>query len=113
MLLYNKMELGDLNANFTLEVESQVKKKFFMYHSLLFSFHIDTSFSSLSSSPLYLWGDLKKKQQLLLKLFDWSYFTAKIMNTVNISVPDTEKVINYSPNYYRRLNLILAKYTKR
>uniref|UniRef100_A0AAX7TB61 Neprilysin n=1 Tax=Astatotilapia calliptera TaxID=8154 RepID=A0AAX7TB61_ASTCA len=69
VLLYNKMELGDLNANFTLEVESQ--------------------------------------------LFDWSYFTAKIMNTVNISVPDTEKVINYSPNYYRRLNLILAKYTKR
>lgn len=35
------------------------------------------------------------------------------MDTVNISVPDTEKVINYSPNYYRRLNLILAKYTKR
>ena len=25
MLLYNKMELGDLNANFSLEVESQVK----------------------------------------------------------------------------------------
>ncbi|XP_023258212.1 neprilysin isoform X1 [Seriola lalandi dorsalis] len=69
VLLYNKMELGDLNANFTLEVESQV--------------------------------------------FDWSYFTAKIMDTVNISVPDTEKVINYSPNYYRRLNLILARYTKR
>uniref|UniRef100_A0A669E4Z5 Neprilysin n=1 Tax=Oreochromis niloticus TaxID=8128 RepID=A0A669E4Z5_ORENI len=69
VLLYNKMELGDLNANFTLEIESQ--------------------------------------------LFNWSYFTAKIMNTVNISVPDTEKVINYSPNYYRRLNLILAKYTKR
>uniref|UniRef100_A0A671UUT6 Neprilysin n=1 Tax=Sparus aurata TaxID=8175 RepID=A0A671UUT6_SPAAU len=65
VLLYNKMELGDLNANFTLEV------------------------------------------------FDWSYFTAKIMDTVNISVPDTEKVINYSPNYYRRLNLILARYSKR
>uniref|UniRef100_A0A8C9ZJP8 Neprilysin n=1 Tax=Sander lucioperca TaxID=283035 RepID=A0A8C9ZJP8_SANLU len=64
VLLYNKMELGDLNANFTLEVESQV--------------------------------------------FDWSYFTAKIMDTVNISIPDTEKVINYSPNYYRRLNLILS-----
>uniref|UniRef100_A0A672YXG9 Neprilysin n=1 Tax=Sphaeramia orbicularis TaxID=375764 RepID=A0A672YXG9_9TELE len=69
VLLYNKMELGDLNANFTLEVESQI--------------------------------------------FDWSYFTAKIMDTVNISVPDTEKVINYSPNYYRRLNLILNRYTKR
>lgn len=25
VLLYNKMELGDLNANFTLEVESRVK----------------------------------------------------------------------------------------
>lgn len=35
------------------------------------------------------------------------------MDTVNISVPDTEKVINYSPNYYRRLNLILARYSKR
>ncbi|XP_034557208.1 neprilysin-like [Notolabrus celidotus] len=69
VLLYNKMELGDLNSNFTLEVASQV--------------------------------------------FNWSYFTAKIMDTVNISIPDTEKVINYSPNYYRRLNLILAKYTKR
>uniref|UniRef100_A0AAQ5ZZ99 Neprilysin n=1 Tax=Amphiprion ocellaris TaxID=80972 RepID=A0AAQ5ZZ99_AMPOC len=65
VLLYNKMELGDLNANFTLEI------------------------------------------------FDWSYFTAKIMGTVNISIPDTEKVINYSPNYYRRLNLVLSKYTKR
>uniref|UniRef100_A0A3Q1ILH9 Neprilysin n=1 Tax=Anabas testudineus TaxID=64144 RepID=A0A3Q1ILH9_ANATE len=69
VLLYNKMELGDLNANFTLEVES--------------------------------------------KVFNWSYFTAKIMDTVNISVPDTERVINYSPNYYRRLNLVLARYTKR
>lgn len=28
VLLYNKMELGDLNANFTLEVESQVKIDF-------------------------------------------------------------------------------------
>lgn len=35
------------------------------------------------------------------------------MDTVNISVPDTEKVINYSPNYYRRLNLVLARYNKR
>lgn len=26
MLLYNKMELGDLNANFTLEVDSKVKR---------------------------------------------------------------------------------------
>lgn len=35
------------------------------------------------------------------------------MNTVNISVPDTEKVINYAPNYFRRINLILGRYTKR
>uniref|UniRef100_A0A8C5HXN3 Neprilysin n=1 Tax=Gouania willdenowi TaxID=441366 RepID=A0A8C5HXN3_GOUWI len=69
VLLYNKMELGDLNTNFTLEVES--------------------------------------------KVFNWTYFTAKIMGAVNISVSDTEKVINYSPNYYRRLNQVLAKYTKR
>ncbi|XP_034024150.1 neprilysin-like isoform X2 [Thalassophryne amazonica] len=69
VLLYNKMELGQLNANFTLEVES--------------------------------------------KVFDWSYFTAKIMDTVNITVPDTENIINYSPNYFRRLKGVLAKYTKR
>lgn len=49
----------------------------------------------------------------VLKAFNWSYFTAKIMDTVNITVPDTEKVINYSPNYYRRLNLVLARYSKR
>uniref|UniRef100_A0AAQ5ZUA7 Neprilysin n=1 Tax=Amphiprion ocellaris TaxID=80972 RepID=A0AAQ5ZUA7_AMPOC len=66
VLLYNKMELGDLNVKI----------------------------NSCS-------------------IFDWSYFTAKIMGTVNISIPDTEKVINYSPNYYRRLNLVLSKYTKR
>ncbi|KAM9318246.1 neprilysin-like isoform 2-T2 [Pholidichthys leucotaenia] len=69
VLLYNKMELRDLNANFTLEVESQV--------------------------------------------FNWTYFTNKIMGAVGITVTDTEKVINYSPNYYRRLKLVLAKYTKR
>uniref|UniRef100_A0A8C7YPX6 Neprilysin n=1 Tax=Oryzias sinensis TaxID=183150 RepID=A0A8C7YPX6_9TELE len=69
VLLYNKMELGDLNTNFTLEVDS--------------------------------------------KVFDWSHFTAKIMDAVNINISDSEKIINYSPNYYRRLNLVLAKYNKR
>uniref|UniRef100_A0A1A7ZJ47 Neprilysin n=1 Tax=Nothobranchius furzeri TaxID=105023 RepID=A0A1A7ZJ47_NOTFU len=69
VLLYNKMELGNLNTNFTLKVDSQV--------------------------------------------FDWIYFTASIMDTVNIRIPNTEKVVNYSPNYYRRLNPVLAKYTKR
>ncbi|XP_031652768.1 neprilysin-like isoform X1 [Oncorhynchus kisutch] len=69
VLLYNKMELGVLNANFSLEVDTQV--------------------------------------------FDWSYFTRKIMGTVGITVPDTENVINYAPNYFRRLNPILAKNTKR
>ncbi|XP_061733999.1 neprilysin-like isoform X1 [Nerophis ophidion] len=68
-LRYHKMELGDMNTNFTLEVESQV--------------------------------------------FNWSYFVAKIMNTVNVTVTDTEKVINFCPEYYRGLKLILAKYTKR
>ncbi|KAG7252896.1 hypothetical protein CRUP_013313, partial [Coryphaenoides rupestris] len=45
--------------------------------------------------------------------FNWSYFTAKIMGTVNISVPDSENVVNYAPNYFRRLKPVLAKYTKR
>uniref|UniRef100_A0A4W5JRE5 Uncharacterized protein n=1 Tax=Hucho hucho TaxID=62062 RepID=A0A4W5JRE5_9TELE len=69
VLLYNNMELGVLNANFSLEVDTQV--------------------------------------------FDWSYFTRKIMGTVGITVPDTESVINYAPNYYKRLSPVLAKYTKR
>uniref|UniRef100_A0A3Q2YK44 Neprilysin n=1 Tax=Hippocampus comes TaxID=109280 RepID=A0A3Q2YK44_HIPCM len=68
-LRYNRMELGDLNANFTLEVES--------------------------------------------RLFNWSYFTAQIMNTVNITVTDTEEVINLSPNYFKKLNPLLARYSKR
>uniref|UniRef100_A0A674NBZ2 Neprilysin n=1 Tax=Takifugu rubripes TaxID=31033 RepID=A0A674NBZ2_TAKRU len=45
--------------------------------------------------------------------FNWSYFTAKIMNTVNVTIPETEKIMNYAPNYFRRLNHILAKYSKR
>ncbi|XP_062329132.1 neprilysin-like isoform X1 [Osmerus eperlanus] len=45
--------------------------------------------------------------------FNWTYFTAKILDTVDTSVPDSEPVINYAPNYYRRLNPVLAKYTKR
>ncbi|XP_072320254.1 neprilysin-like isoform X2 [Eucyclogobius newberryi] len=69
VLLYNKMDLGDMNANFTLAVES--------------------------------------------KTFNWTYFTAKMMNTVNITIPDTEKIINYSPNYFRKLNVLLDKYSKR
>ncbi|XP_061684047.1 neprilysin-like isoform X3 [Syngnathoides biaculeatus] len=68
-LRYNKMELGDLNANFTLEVDS--------------------------------------------RLFNWSYFTAQIMNTVNITVTETEEVINLNPNYFIRLNQLLGRYTKR
>uniref|UniRef100_A0A6Q2YAU3 Neprilysin n=1 Tax=Esox lucius TaxID=8010 RepID=A0A6Q2YAU3_ESOLU len=47
------------------------------------------------------------------QMFNWSYFTNTIMDTVGITVPDTESVINYAPNYYRRLNPILNKYTKR
>ncbi|XP_010900959.1 neprilysin isoform X1 [Esox lucius] len=69
VLQYNKMNLGVLNANFSLEVDT--------------------------------------------KMFNWSYFTNTIMDTVGITVPDTESVINYAPNYYRRLNPILNKYTKR
>uniref|UniRef100_A0A8C7GGI1 Neprilysin n=1 Tax=Oncorhynchus kisutch TaxID=8019 RepID=A0A8C7GGI1_ONCKI len=74
VLLYNKMELGVLNANFSLEM--------------------------VMINPSS-------------QVFDWSYFTRKIMGTVGITVPDTENVINYAPNYFRRLNPILAKNTKR
>lgn len=106
VLLYNKMELGDLNANFTLELESQVKINALSVRICCFFFTFLPLSNVLFSFSVCAFG-------LVLKVFDWSYFTAKIMDTVNISVPDTEKVINYSPNYYRRLNLILARYTKR
>uniref|UniRef100_A0A3P9N4F1 Neprilysin n=1 Tax=Poecilia reticulata TaxID=8081 RepID=A0A3P9N4F1_POERE len=69
VLLYNKMELGELNRNFTLEIDSQK--------------------------------------------FNWSYFTAKIMETVNVTVPESEIIINNYPNYFRKLKTVLAKYTKR
>ncbi|XP_024910669.1 neprilysin isoform X2 [Cynoglossus semilaevis] len=47
------------------------------------------------------------------QVFNWSYFTSRIMDSVNISVSDSENIINYAPNYYRRLSLVLPKYTKR
>lgn len=94
------MELGDLNANFTIEVDSQV---------------IDTyssvKISVFFTSPclLLLWFCLPTLPQV----FNWTYFTANIMDTVNISIPETEKIMIYAPNYFRRLNHTLAKYTKR
>ncbi|XP_008424089.1 neprilysin-like isoform X2 [Poecilia reticulata] len=45
--------------------------------------------------------------------FNWSYFTAKIMETVNVTVPESEIIINNYPNYFRKLKTVLAKYTKR
>ncbi|XP_032446493.1 neprilysin-like [Xiphophorus hellerii] len=45
--------------------------------------------------------------------FNWTYYTAKIMDTVNTKVNDSEKIINYSPSYYGKLKNVLAKYTKR
>ncbi|CAL8334733.1 unnamed protein product, partial [Boreogadus saida] len=47
------------------------------------------------------------------QVFDWSYFTARIMETVNISVPESENIVNYAPNYFRRLQPVLASYSKR
>uniref|UniRef100_A0AAY4CNT4 Neprilysin n=1 Tax=Denticeps clupeoides TaxID=299321 RepID=A0AAY4CNT4_9TELE len=62
VLLYNKMDLGDMNLNFTLDF-----------------------------------------------LLNWTHFTNKIMETVNITVSEKEDVIVYAPNYLRKLNSILAK----
>ncbi|XP_028817624.1 neprilysin-like isoform X3 [Denticeps clupeoides] len=69
VLLYNKMDLGDMNLNFTLDFASN--------------------------------------------LLNWTHFTNKIMETVNITVSEKEDVIVYAPNYLRKLNSILAKYTIR
>uniref|UniRef100_A0A8B9HQA4 Neprilysin n=1 Tax=Astyanax mexicanus TaxID=7994 RepID=A0A8B9HQA4_ASTMX len=46
-------------------------------------------------------------------VFNWTLFTNKIMDTVSIPITDSEQVIVYAPNYLRRLNKVLAKYTKR
>uniref|UniRef100_W5LKP2 Neprilysin n=1 Tax=Astyanax mexicanus TaxID=7994 RepID=W5LKP2_ASTMX len=46
-------------------------------------------------------------------VFNWTLFTNKIMDTVSIPITDSEQVIVYAPNYLRRLNQVLAKYTKR
>lgn len=35
------------------------------------------------------------------------------MTAVNLSIEDSEQVILYAPNYLKRLNPVLAKYTKR
>ncbi len=105
VLLYNKMELKDMITNFTLEVESQVK-----IYSLFVRFRFFFFYTILRLSYVLF---LDCAFGLVPKVFDWRYFTAKIMDTVNISIPDTEKIINYSPNYYRKLNSVLARYTKR
>lgn len=48
-----------------------------------------------------------------IQVFNWTFFTNKIMDTVKIPVTDREEVIVYAPNYLKRLNPVLAKYTKR
>ncbi|KAF4101555.1 neprilysin-like isoform X1 [Onychostoma macrolepis] len=47
------------------------------------------------------------------RVFNWTLFTNKIMDTVGIPITDSEEVIVYAPNYFKRLNTVLAKYTKR
>lgn len=47
------------------------------------------------------------------EVFNWTRFTKKIMDTVSVNVTDSEDVIVYAPNYFKKLNPILAKYTKR
>ncbi|XP_056094725.1 neprilysin-like [Rhinichthys klamathensis goyatoka] len=47
------------------------------------------------------------------RVFNWTLFTNKIMDTVGVPIIDSEEVIVYAPNYFKRLNPVLAKYTKR
>uniref|UniRef100_A0A8C1VRJ9 Neprilysin n=1 Tax=Cyprinus carpio TaxID=7962 RepID=A0A8C1VRJ9_CYPCA len=49
----------------------------------------------------------------IANVFNWTLFTNKIMDTVGIPITDSEEVIVYAPNYFKRLNPVLAKYTKR
>ncbi|XP_047009364.1 neprilysin isoform X1 [Ictalurus punctatus] len=46
-------------------------------------------------------------------VFNWTHFTNKIMDTINLPIEESEQVILYAPNYLRRLNPVLANYTKR
>ncbi|XP_062861037.1 neprilysin-like [Trichomycterus rosablanca] len=46
-------------------------------------------------------------------VFNWTLFTNKIMGTVDTPIMDSEQVILYAPNYLKRLNPVLARYTKR
>uniref|UniRef100_A0A8C2G839 Neprilysin n=1 Tax=Cyprinus carpio TaxID=7962 RepID=A0A8C2G839_CYPCA len=46
---------------------------------------------------------------LLCEVFNWTLFTNKIMDTVGIPITDSEEVIVYAPNYFKRLNPLLAK----
>lgn len=48
-----------------------------------------------------------------IQVFNWTLFTNKIMDTVGVPITDSEEVIVYAPNYFKRLNPVLAKYTKR
>lgn len=69
VLMYNKMQLGALMENFTLNFKSGV--------------------------------------------FNWTYFSNQILETVGLSVNDTEDVVVYAPNYLRKLNSILDNYSTR
>lgn len=46
-------------------------------------------------------------------MFNWTYFTNKIMETVNLTVTDAEDIVVYAPNYLRKLSAILDKYSTR
>lgn len=46
-------------------------------------------------------------------VFDWTRFTNKIMDSVSIPIKESEQVILYAPNYLKRLNPILNRYSKR
>uniref|UniRef100_A0A8C1KBP3 Neprilysin n=1 Tax=Cyprinus carpio TaxID=7962 RepID=A0A8C1KBP3_CYPCA len=45
----------------------------------------------------------------IANVFNWTLFTNKIMDTVGIPITDSEEVIVYAPNYFKRLNPVLAK----
>uniref|UniRef100_A0A8C1VDP6 Neprilysin n=1 Tax=Cyprinus carpio TaxID=7962 RepID=A0A8C1VDP6_CYPCA len=65
------------------------------------------------NNRLPLFSFAYKHKCIFTLVFNWTLFTNKIMDTVGFPITDSEEVIVYAPNYFKRLNPVLAKYTKR
>uniref|UniRef100_A0A8C1VHQ5 Neprilysin n=1 Tax=Cyprinus carpio TaxID=7962 RepID=A0A8C1VHQ5_CYPCA len=61
------------------------------------------------NNRLPLFSFAYKHKCIFTLVFNWTLFTNKIMDTVGFPITDSEEVIVYAPNYFKRLNPVLAK----